>query len=381
MLRLVGSITPKRMRALAQRRCRLQGLLVDDRHRAPARPADGACRRAARTRPRRSSRRRGAGWRGPWATPASPRLPAAPGPRARRRRSRPGRRGRWRGRSGICEAISRSGRRSRPTLESFTVTRSQAPRLAALRASWASETLSSAAMRRPVSPRDARRGLIESVDRLLGQLDPVLLHRQELRRRLDPDVQAPLASTRIRASAPTASRTAATCSTSPAHADLQLEGAESLAGPALAPARRPPPALRRSGSRCSGPARRSPAPSSLQAGTPAALARRSSSAVSTAQRAGGERWALSARRIPVPQLGDDGLEPRPAAQRQRHGLAQPLDPVVVANPQQDHLPPAARVPRAVTYGSRKGSAYGTTSVRGDPHRLRRRSAGRRRAAG
>ncbi len=43
--------------------------------------------------------------------------------------------------------------------------------------------------------------------------------------------------------------------------------------------------------------------------------------------------------IPVAQLGDDRFDPRPAPQRQRHGLAQPLDAIGIANPQQDHLPP------------------------------------------
>ena len=108
---------------------------------------------------------------------------------------------------------------------------------------------------------DPRKSL-QPVDRFLGQLEPSLLHCQELQNRfflrpgpvgVDPDPR--LISERLphRPHLPDVTR----------HTDLELEGLEALTRPALAPARPPPPALLRSGSRCSAPAPRSrrPAPS------------------------------------------------------------------------------------------------------------------------
>ena len=341
MLRLVGSIGRSVCVQPAQRRWRASAVLVDDD--AEPRPSGEVehVAGAARTRRRRSSRRRGAGWRGRGRRPASPPSPAAPGRRGRPRRSRPGRRGRWRGRSGSARR-SRAGRRSHRPWRASTVTRSQAPRASGLRGLLrVADALVGGDPHPRLGARPWRgpraRGPAPPPARALARSSPGASDRRPppSRRRWRPPGSAPRS--------PTASLTALTCPTSPGTPTLSLKVSK------------PSPAQR---SRLRGHRRRlSGGQGRVAADRLGALgaellpgrhpgrawpAGRAAQSPRRSEREGRGRRdrrtadpSRAARATTASRLGA-------APQRQRHGLSQPLDAIVVADPQQDHLAPLER---------------------------------------
>ena len=164
--------------------------------------------------------------------------------------------------------------------------------------------------------------------------------------------QAPLASTRIRASGPSASRTARTWPTSSPAPSFSLKEEKPPPPRRAASAATSPgsPATRVALQRTGGGGGPAAAPCSASARLP----RRSASAVSAAQRAGaesasriaGERLLIEAVALAEPlELGDHLGQAGSAAQRQRHRFAEPDDALLVAQPQQHHLAPLEAAPR------------------------------------
>src|SRR5215204_1467303 len=187
-------------------------------------------------------------------------------------------------------------------------------------------------------------------------------------------VHTPFASTRRRAREPAAPRTASTCPTSPGTPTLSLKvsnprsaqrfasAATAASGPATSVA------LHRTGWADS-------APSIRQSGMPASLAARSSCAISRAALAAGDipatgstRPASESRSTPT----NCGWASSEICRASAGVSGPPRSDIATASPRPS-IPASVRIrtrtisrrsrrPRAVTYGSRKVSAYGTVST-------------------
>ena len=296
----------------------------------------------------------------PWARPSPGRRTGAPGRRAPRRRSRAGRRGRSRGRSG-APGRSRWPRRSRRPSPASPSPDRRALALRAARRPWRARR-----SRRRRSARWSTRSPRPSrVVVPTGCSASSIPSGSSIRSTpsASSTLQAPLASTRIRASGPTASRTARTWATSSSPPSLSLKVAK-------------PRAAQRSASAATsagGPETRvalqatgaaSAAPSSDHSGLPGRLAgeveerhldrrprRRRDPApgdrvderVDRCQGGVGPGEVGQLRAAQAPRsLADPALDRRQvgaAAQRQRHRLAEPDEALVGEQAHEHHLAP------------------------------------------
>ena len=290
-------------------------------------------------------------------------------------------------------------RRRRPSRASPSRRRTPAARRA--RASSASTTLSSADERH-VDVAPAQLGHLLERRRPAARPAPVGAH-------LPQALGAPRRPTRRRwrrpgsaASAPTASRTAATCSTSPSHADLELEGLEAALGPRAARS-----AATASGSPATSVAlhahrpRRARLRAAARPARPSGLPTRSSSAMSIAASAGARdlraHAVLDQRVAPVPAdwlaLGQHAQTPRQLADDPRQARSRraatsgtaspsPIEPSSAHRRTSSSSRRSSR-PRAVTYGSPERQRVRDDLEPLDPHLTRaaaRPTAGSRTAA-
>ena len=175
---------------------------------------------------------------------------------ARRRRSRPGRRGRSRDRTGRTSAIAIAAS-GPPTLESLIPASAQAPaRAARSRVRAALDALVAG---------DRDRGRLAPARTAPRSSPPAARRARRRAARARPAGACAVATSQAAVGVDADPRLGPERLAHGAHlgdvlagAELELEGREALRGPALARPRRPRPARRRRGSRCSGPVRARP---------------------------------------------------------------------------------------------------------------------------